>query len=119
MYVNGKQIPNEGLSLAMDHENNSVMGYGTLLVGSGVHHSNSGLQITYDMYIAGYFMLFFDLTADHAASQGHTTHPDKSNIRIELKFAEYLPDAFTCLLNLEYGNSVGIDYCRTDFIDLF
>jgi hypothetical protein len=30
MYVNGKQIPNEGLSLDMDHEKTSVMGYRTL-----------------------------------------------------------------------------------------
>jgi hypothetical protein len=64
MYVNGKQIPNEGLSLGMDHEKTSVMGYRTLFEGSGIHHSNSGLQITHHMYIAVYFMLLFDLTPD-------------------------------------------------------
>jgi hypothetical protein len=100
MYVNGKQIPNEGLSLGMDHEKTSVMGYRTLFEGSGIHHSNSGLHITH-MYIAGYFMLLFELTPDRAASQDRTSHPDNGNIRIELKFANDLPDAITSLLYLE------------------
>ena len=57
-------MPSEGLSLDMDHERTSVMGYRTLFEGSGIHHSNTGLQITHDMYINGYFLLLFDLTPD-------------------------------------------------------
>jgi hypothetical protein len=73
MYVNGTQIPNEGLSLGMDLETTFVMGYRTLFEGSGIYHSNSGLQITHDMYIAGYLMLLFDLTPDRAASESHVS----------------------------------------------
>jgi len=62
--VNGKHIPTYGLSLCMDHEKTSVIGYRTLFEGSGTHHSNSGLQITHDMYISSYIMLLFDLTPD-------------------------------------------------------
>jgi hypothetical protein len=36
------------------------------------------------MFINGYFMLLFDITPDKGASEGHTTHPDNGNIRIEL-----------------------------------
>ena len=36
-------------------------------------------------------MLLFYLT-DRAASEGHTSHPDNGNVRIELKFAKALPD---------------------------
>jgi len=61
LYVNGKRVPIEGLTLDMDHEKTSVMGYTTLFEGSGIHHSNTGLHITHDMYINGYFMLLFDL----------------------------------------------------------
>ena len=111
--VNGKQIPTEGLSLGMDHEKTSVMGYRTLFEGSGIHHSNSGLQITHDMYIKGFFMLLFDLTPDRGASEGHTLHPDNGNIRVELKFAKPLPEAITCIFYLEYDNSVRIDTSRT------
>jgi hypothetical protein len=57
MYVNGRQIPSEGLNIDTGPEKTSVMAYNTLFEGSGLHHSNSGLQITRDMYINGYFML--------------------------------------------------------------
>ena len=53
LFVNGTQFPNEDLSLGMDHEKTSVMGYRTLFGASGIHHSNSGMQITHDMYING------------------------------------------------------------------
>jgi hypothetical protein len=53
------------------------------------------------MYIAGYFMLLFNLTPDRGASEGHASQPDSGNIRIEIKFAKPLSDALTCLLYLE------------------
>jgi hypothetical protein len=113
LYVSGKQIPSGGLHLNMGHEKTSVMGYRTLFEASGIHHSNAGLQITHDMYIAGYFMLLFDLTPDKAASEGHTTQHDSGNVRIEIKFEKALPVAVTCLLYLEYDNCVRVDSSRT------
>jgi len=113
MYVNGRQIPGEGLNIDTGHEKTSVMVYNTLFEGSGIHHSNSGLQITHDMYIKGYFMLLFDLTPDLAASEGHTSPVDSGNIRIELSFKEAFKEAITCLLYLEYDNSVRVDSSRT------
>ena len=118
LFVNGKQIPNEGLTLGMDHEKTSVLAYRTLFEGSGIHHSNAGLQITHDMYIAGYFMLLFDLTPDQGASEGHTSHMGSGNIRVELKFNKSLPESFTCLMYMEFDNSIRVDNQRvvtTDF----
>jgi hypothetical protein len=118
MYVNGRQIPPEGLSIIPSHEKTALMGYKTLFEGSGIHHSNSGLQITPDMYINGYFMLVFDLTPDLAASEGHASDTVNGNIRLELKFGKALPDPIVCLLYLEFDNSVMIDALRnvtTDF----
>ena len=77
----------------MDYEKTSVIGYRTLFEGSGIHHSKSGLQITHDMYINGYFMLLFDLTPYRGASEG--------NIRVELKFSKPLPEIITCIFYLE------------------
>ena len=57
MYVNDRQIPSESLSVNLGHEKTSVKGYATLFEGIGIHHSNSGLQITHDMYINGFFMI--------------------------------------------------------------
>jgi len=110
--VNGKQIPTEGLALNMGNEKTSVMGYRTLFEASGIHHRNSGLQITHDMYIKGYFMFFFDLTPDRSASEGHTSHPDSGNIRVELKFSKPFPETITFIFYLEFDNSVRIDYAR-------
>jgi len=64
VYVNGRRVTSEGLSLDMDHEKTSVMCYRTLFDGSGIQHSNTGLQITHDMYINGFFILLFDFTPD-------------------------------------------------------
>ena len=111
LYVNGRQILPGGLTLRMGHEKTSVMGYNTLFEGSGIHHSNSGLQITHGLYIKGVFMLIFDLTPDRAASDGHSSNPENGHIRLELKFDKALPDTMTCLLYLEY-NSVRVDLLR-------
>ena len=91
MYINGKQIPPEGADLIMNHEKTSVMGYSSLFDGSDIYHSNSGLQMTHDKYISGFFMLVFDLTPDHVASEGHTSNPINVYIRLELKFFKALP----------------------------
>ena len=70
----------------MVREKSSVMDYRTLFEASGTLHSNSGLQVTQDMYVNGHFIFLFDFTPDMGASECHTFHPEKGNIRIELKF---------------------------------
>jgi hypothetical protein len=85
----------------MGHEKSSVLAYNTLFEGSGILHSNAGLQITHDMYINRYFMLLFDLTPDRAASEGHVSHPDNGVVRIECKFVHQLPEPITCLLYMK------------------
>jgi len=86
--------------------------------GSRIHHSNTGLQITHDMYINGFFILIFYLTSDRVASEAHTSLPENGNIRIALQFSRPLPDAITCLLYLEYDSTFLINLSRkftTDF----
>ena len=112
MYVNGRQIPSESLSLDVSREKTSVKCYATLFEGTGIHHSNSGLQITHNMYINGFFVIVYDLTPNLLASEGHMSPPTSGDIRIDLKFAKALPDAITCLLYLECDDSVHIDLAR-------
>jgi hypothetical protein len=113
LYYNGRPIPSEGLSLDMSHEKTSVLSYNSLFEGSGIRHSNVGKQVTHRMFIAGYFMLLFDLTPDRAAFEGHISLPDQGNIRLDLRFGKALSEAITCLLYLEYDNCVRIDQLRT------
>jgi hypothetical protein len=77
-----------------------------------------GVQITHDMYVTEYFVLLFDLTPDKGAAEGHSSHPDSGNIRIEVEFANPISEAPTCLLYLEHDNCVRIDakrFVTTDF----
>jgi hypothetical protein len=97
----------------MSHNESSALAYNTLFEGSGIRHSNAGLQVTHRMFIAGYFILLFDLTPDRADSEGHISLPDQGNIRLELRFDKALSEAITCLLYLEYDNCVRIDQLRT------
>jgi len=66
----------------MDLEKTSVIGYKTLFEASGIHHSNTGLQITHDTYISGDLVLLFALTPARSVSVGHKSHPENGNIRI-------------------------------------
>jgi len=107
--VNGKQYPNEGLSLGMGHVKTSVIVYRRFFEVSGIHHSNAGHQITHDMFFNGYFTILFDLTPNQGASEAHTSHPEQGSIKVELKFAKPLPEAITCPLYLEFDSSVLIN----------
>jgi hypothetical protein len=89
------------------------MTYNTPFDATGFHHSDTGLQIRHDMFLNGYFMLLFDLTPDRSVSAGHEFHPDNGVVTIELSSAKHLPDAITCLLYLEYDNSMLIDASKT------
>ena len=115
--MNGRQISAEGLFLGMDHDKTSVMDYRRLFVGSGIHHSNSGLQTTHDIYINGYFMLLFDVTPDRTALDGHASQPDNGNIRVELRIVKALPGPVTCLFYLQFDNTISIDKLRTVWKD--
>jgi len=57
-------------------------------------------------------MLLSDLKHEKSASEGLTSHHENGNIRIGLKFNKPLPQAITCLLYLEFDNSVLVDYSR-------
>ena len=73
MYVNGRQIPSEGLNIDTGHEKHLLWHTILFLKALAFTIRTRGLQITHDMYINGYFMLLFDLTPDLAASEGHTS----------------------------------------------
>jgi len=111
--VNGKPFPNNGLTVDMSSDKTSVMAYRGIFQAAGIHHANSGLELTHDMFISGYTIFPFDLTPDRSATESHTSQSDNGNIRIDLTFAKELPETLTCLLYCEYDSSVRIDSNRT------
>ena len=101
----------------MVHQKTSIVAYNTLFGGSGIRYSIAELQVTHHMFIAGYFMVLFDLTLVRAASEGHISLTEQCNIRLDLKFDKPHPEALTCLLFFEYDNCVRIDQLRIVSID--
>jgi hypothetical protein len=61
LFFNGKQYPIEDLSTDTSSNKTSVMAYNTLFDATGIHHSDTGLQIRPDIFLNDYFMLLFDL----------------------------------------------------------
>jgi hypothetical protein len=75
MYVNGRQVPSEGLSLNTVSAKTCTMTYQTLFSGFGIHHGNTGIHITTAQFMKVSFMIVFDLTADGCASDCHISLP--------------------------------------------
>ena len=75
MYVNGWQLPSESLSLNTASEITCTFAYQTLFSGLGIHHGNTGVQITPDHFMKGSFIFAFDLTPDSGTSDGHIIFP--------------------------------------------
>ena len=109
MYVNGRQVSSEGLSLNTVDAKTFTMAYQTLFRGLGIHHDSTGIQITPTEFMKGSFMLIFDLTPDGCGSDGHTSLPDKGIIRIQLKLDDALAEAVTIQLYQEFDASIQID----------
>jgi hypothetical protein len=108
--VNGRQLPSGMLPLETNSEKTSVLAYDTLF---------TGLQISHTMYLNGVFMLVFDHTPDFTASGAHISHLPQGSIQIDLRFAEDLPHRVTCLMYLEFDNSVQINALKQVFTDFY
>ena len=77
MYVNGRQVPFEGLSLNTADAKTCTMAHQTLFSGLGIHHGNTGIRIMPTRSTKGSFILIFDLTPNVCASDGHTNLPTR------------------------------------------
>jgi len=102
----------------MGHEKTSVKGDATLFEGIGIHRHSLG---TPDNSRHVYKRFLHDSVRYYALSGSVGSPrltPTIGDIRIDLKFAKALPEAVTCLLYLEYDNSVRIDLARNVSTDL-
>jgi len=68
MYVNGRQVPSESLTLYLGGEKIYTMAYQTLFSRLCLHNCNTWIQITPAQFMKESFMLAFDLTSDGCAS---------------------------------------------------
>ena len=112
LFVNGVQVPSEGLQCNFSSKKYWARAYDTIFSGSGIKHYNRGNQITYDMFGHGYFMLIFDLTPDDSGNEDYISLGDRGVVRIEARFEKELTKTVTCLLFSEYDATLEIDKNR-------
>lgn len=111
--VNGVQVPSQAIEMDFNATPpQSTRAYNTLFKSTGVHWFDKGNQITKELYNSGYFMLAFDLTADHAANTECGNLLNQGTIRIESRFAKALPQTTTCIVYTEYQSTLRIDKNR-------
>lgn len=120
LYVDGKQVPSK--PIVMEH--NATKGkltsraYNTLFNATGIKHFDKGHQITKKLFDSCYFMLAFDLTADHSYSSVCLNPPTQCCIRAEGTFNTNLTEAITCLVVSEFDAMMEIDKNRTVAVTL-
>ena len=116
MYVNGRQIPSESLSR---HESRENVRQRLRYTVRKHRHSPLELRTPDNSHVYKWFL--HDSVPSYAGSGSvgrSRLAPTSGDNRIDLKFAKALPEAVTCLLYLEYDNSIRIDLARnvsTDF----
>lgn len=111
LYVDGKQIPSK--PLVMEHSaakgKLTSRAYNTLFNATGIKYFDKGHQITKQLFDSCYFMLAFDLTADHSYSSVCINPPTQCCIRAEGSFNTNLSEAITCLVVCEFDAMIEID----------
>jgi len=116
--MSGRHISFEGHSLNTDSTKNCTKAHQTLFIDLGIHHENTGIQITPNHLMKGLLLFIFDLTPDGYASDGYISFHDDSNFRNELKFDEVIDEAVGIVLYHDLDASIHLDTLRkvtTDF----
>lgn len=85
------------------------MAYKTLFSGLGIHHCNTGMQVTPVLFMKELFMLLVDLKLNCCVSSGHSSPSENCKIRIELKFDKPVAEVGTILNYQEFESSVQIE----------
>lgn len=116
LIVNGVQYPNKPLEFDYTkYSKISTRGYNSLFHNIGIKHSDRGIQITKKQFDNGFFILAFDLTADHSYNSSCGNLLNDGNIRIEGRFTKALPETITCIVYTEYDAVVEINKERNVF----
>lgn len=115
LYVGGQQIPSVPLQPNFD-QNKYIQCYETLFSALGKWTQDEGNHITRAEYANGYTLLGFDLTPDLDDSE-HVNLVKKGSVRLELRFAEALPNTINVIVLAEFDNLIEIDRNRQVLFD--
>ena len=118
VYVDGEQIPRKTLFLKFDEAGgqNFITGFQSLFSGIGKLSQDMGNQVTRSDYHEGYTLFAFDLTPDHCPGD-HFELIKQGNLRVELHFAQPLPNTVNLVIYAEFESVIDIDTHRNVLYD--
>jgi hypothetical protein len=97
--------------------NNYIGAYMSLFSGTGKQQRDEGNDIQRDDFPRGYALYAFDLTPDQCESSGHFNLVKEGSVRIDLKFANALPNTINVIAYAELENVIEIDRNRNVIFD--
>ena len=110
IYVDGRQVPAKPLQPNFE-TGHYIRSYVNLFSATGKHAQDEGNELTRDDFGNGYTFFGFDLTPD--ACDGSCLHlVQKSNLRIEIHFAEALAQTVNVIVYAEFEAVLEIDKGR-------
>lgn len=116
IYVDG-QVNNNIKAIECDFANHqSLAGYLSLFTGSGKYRRDEGLDIDRQEYENGYTLFAYDLSPD-LSEEGYFNLSKEGSIRVELKFAQGLPNTVNVIAYAEFESVLEINREKQVLID--
>src|ERR1700759_2746108 len=116
LYIDG-QANHNIKAIECDFENHqSLTGYLSLFSGSGKYRRDEGLDIDRQEYENGYTLYAYDLSPD-LSEEGYFNLIKEGSIRVELKFAQALPNTINVIVYAEFESVIEINREKQVLID--
>jgi len=115
IYLDGQQHSVKPLEMNFAHRQ-YINAYATLFTGTGKWMRDEGNQISREDFAGGYALYAFDLTADQCEGE-HFNLLKQGNVRLDMKFAQALPNTINVIAFAEFENILEIDRSRNVLFD--
>ena len=115
VYLDGQQQTVRPLELDYAH-NQYITAYMSLFTGTGKQFADIGNNIRRNEYHRGYTLYAFDLTPD-LGEDDHFNLLKEGNVRVDMKFADPLPNTINVIVYAEFENIIEIDRSRNIIFD--
>ncbi|XP_052127486.1 uncharacterized protein F54H12.2-like [Frankliniella occidentalis] len=116
LHVDGMPVPAQPLTPDFS-AGLYIEAYNTLFSATGIHWKDDGNHIPFADYPRGSTLFAFDLTPDLSASMPHWNLQRHGSLRLDMRFADALPDAINCVVYAEFQNLIEIDKDRNVIVD--
>lgn len=116
IYVDGQANSNIKAIECNFESHQSLAGYLSLFTGSGKYRRDEGLDIDRQEYENGYTLFAYDLSPD-LSEEGYFNLIKEGSIRVELKFAQALPNTVNIIVYAEFESVIEINREKQVLID--